>query len=384
MVRVPPDHPCIRYVGRFHDDPGAPSFALPGTSIRIAFAGERIELDLEDFGGGTETTTNYYAVAIDGREPTVIEARPGRHRYAFDALGAGQHEIEVFKETEGASETPRAGRGTFHGFHVDDASAVAPPRARAHRVEFIGDSITAGYGARLSTHDPATHVFTTKSSDAWGAWGAVAARMLDADYMAVAFSGRGVSRNHAGRPGPTVPELYRLITPDEPTKAWDARRFAPEAIVIGLGTNDFSTVDEPCSAASLDAAHERFVAAYLAFLEQLRRDHPAAPIFLATSPMLEDTWPVCQATAPSAADGAPQGMAARAASRLRADLHAIRQERARRGDSLVDVVEIPPQRAPFGVSWHPTAATQRANGELVARVLADKLGWSLRGSSSSR
>ena len=106
---------------------------------------------------------------------------------------------------------------------------------------FVGDSITCGYGNEISTMKPDAFHYTTQGSNANLAWGAVAARQLDAEYVAVAVSGRGVYRNYSGAAGDLLPVIYDKTLPDDATApAWDIARYTPDVVVVNLGTNDFS------------------------------------------------------------------------------------------------------------------------------------------------
>src|SRR4029077_970838 len=104
-----------------------------------------------------------------------------------------------------------------------------------------------------------------------------ATQMLGVGHVAIAYSGRGVYRNHGGTPDPLLPVLFERRFADYATDPWDFS-YTPDLVVITLGTNDFSLGD-PGSG---------FVDAYDAFVQQVRAHYPSAPILLATSPMLAD------------------------------------------------------------------------------------------------
>jgi hypothetical protein len=92
-------------------------------------------------------------------------------------LAAGEHDIRVLKATEaqwnGGSPTPNY--VTFSGFKIDAESAaselvartIAPPPLPTRKIEFLGDSITAGYcneckvGGLPNDHNVSTCVQTT-------------------------------------------------------------------------------------------------------------------------------------------------------------------------------------------------------------------------------
>ena len=60
----------------------------------------------------------------------------------------GTHEIRVFKATEPqwVARVPAPNWVTFHGIVLNSGEVLPPARARpTRRLEFVGDSITAGY-----------------------------------------------------------------------------------------------------------------------------------------------------------------------------------------------------------------------------------------------
>jgi lysophospholipase L1-like esterase len=61
----------------------------------------------------------------------------------------------------------------------------------------------------------------------------------------------------------------------------------PDAVVIGLGTNDFSPGDSDRPTMDVGA----FAMAYVEFIGTLRGYYPKADIFCISSPMLGDHWP---------------------------------------------------------------------------------------------
>jgi lysophospholipase L1-like esterase len=73
---------------------------------------------------------------------------------------------------------------------------------------------------------------------------------------------------------------------------WDATQrtsWVPDAIVIGLGTNDFGAGDPTDKTQSFPRpalTAEAFAAGYIAFVEQLRGYYPSAQIFIVSSPVL--------------------------------------------------------------------------------------------------
>jgi lysophospholipase L1-like esterase len=81
-----------------------------------------------------------------------------------------------------------------------------------------------------------------------------------------------------------MPDLIGLAVPTDPNSMYDAAAFVPDAIVINLGTNDFSATYGAPNPAS-------FSGAYLTLLGNLRATYPNAKVFLAIGPMLSNGYP---------------------------------------------------------------------------------------------
>jgi lysophospholipase L1-like esterase len=172
----------------------------------------------------------------------------------------------------------------------------------------------------------------------------VVARELDAEYVAVAVSGRGAYRNYADGGGDTMPVVYERTLPDSAAgPAWDFARYSPDVVVVNLGTNDFSPPGPD---------HDAFRAAYSSFLSTIRGHHPSTLLLAVVGPMLND--------------GFPAGVMAW--TTIQSDVSAVVAELAAAGDDRVHYLALTPQSAPYGEDWHPTNATHE---QMAASVAAE-------------
>jgi lysophospholipase L1-like esterase len=343
MVDVPPADPNIFYLGRVACDATGPAFAFPAVSVRVRFQGDALDLRLRDSGTGTATSTNYYDVSIDGGEPTRLDVTAGDQVYPLARdLGPGEHGAQIVKRVESGGNS---GKGQLLGFRVREGTTLLPVAAKPLLVEFVGDSITCGYGNEVSTTTPEMFPFTTINENANAAYGAVAARLLDAEYVAVAISGRGVYRNYSDGAGELAPSFYEDTLPDDAAAPpWDFARYVPDVVVVNLGTNDFSPPGPD---------HAAYRAAYSAFLKQIRAHHPDALLLAVVGTMLND--------------GFPPGVMAWTTNQ--SDVSSVVAELTAAGDGNVHYLALTPQTAPFGEDYHPTRATHQQMAEAVANEL---------------
>ncbi len=269
-VLISPHDPFIKYTGRIdYLNPNQVSFSHPGISIKIKFEGRicNVLLDNESSSG----MTNYYNIIVDNKKPITISVAK-ETVYKLD-LPEGFHLVEIFKKTEGM-----VGKGIFKGIEIEKGRKLLPLEKTLRKIEFIGNSITCGYGNEGGS--PACR-FTPETENNYLAYGAITARNLNAEYMAVAISGIGVIRNY-DLSRKTMPVVYDQVFHDQKQPLWDFKKWVPDAVVINLGTNDFahSTPDSVL-----------FIQAYVSFLERVRKNYPTSHIFCIEGCMIRDGWP---------------------------------------------------------------------------------------------
>ncbi|MEJ2257207.1 MAG: SGNH/GDSL hydrolase family protein [Woeseiaceae bacterium] len=198
-------------------------YQWPGVYFEARFDGPAVSFSVDD-------DQNVLHVLVDG-ELLLVLPRAGYRDVTLADLGDGAHTIRVEKTSETQGSTAR-----FLGFSVPDAGRRRAPPDYTRAIEFIGDSFTVGYGdTSTGTECSGTQVRDTTNTSL--AFGPLTAKHFASDYRILASSGFGMVRNYANKePGTTMPVLYHRALSGEPDAAWQ-----PDAIVIWLGTNDFST-----------------------------------------------------------------------------------------------------------------------------------------------
>lgn len=300
LVAVTPDDPNLQYSGRFDfSDPKRPVASASGVTVSAKFRGDSITVMLEDqflWNSATNVNQGYYDVIVDDREPVKISPIQGTTAYELPLdLGCGEHTVTLIKRTEAS-----IGNFTFLGFEVGEI--LAPDPKPEHRILVIGDSITCGSGVDAEdgtpecASDDATGYWGQPYESAYNAWGTILGRELGAERHTMCVSGIGLVRNYSDRwDARTMPDVYDLLftesNQESTTPMWDPSLYEPDAILLALGTNDFSPGEGGASDPREPLAVADFVDEYVSFIDRLTDYYPGVQVFLVSSPILGDGWP---------------------------------------------------------------------------------------------
>ncbi len=191
------------------------------------------------------------------------------------------HTVELFKRTEWDR-----GNGEFYGFRIGGKAKVLPKSpAKKRKIEFYGNSITAGYAVEdFSGDDSPDSTYTNN----YLSYSAILARHYDAEYRCICKSGIGITISWF----PVImPEIYDRLNPEDPQSFWDFSLYQPDIVVINLMQNDSWLVNMP--------DHEEFqhrfvdkapdevaiIKAYQLFVANIRKQYPQAQIICALGNM---------------------------------------------------------------------------------------------------
>lgn len=328
---VLPSNPNIQYVGRIcFDNPERPRFTFPGTQINARFTGTSLRLWGKPHSG-------YYMAQIDGAEPFKVSLMGEKDSVVTiaTALPQGEHTVRLMYIIEGYELKP-----DFRGFVLDrDATLLPPPALPQRTIEFIGNSITCGYGNEsISRDDP----FEYATENHYFTYAQLTARALEARAHVVARSGIGVYRSYdgpkKGTPDNVMTTEYEYTNLYDRSEQWDFRRYQPQLVCINLGTNDLSTNNYDV---------HLLKAAYMRFLKQVRGHNPRARIVYLCGSML---------------NGKELDIARRT-------LDEVVNEVRKQGDTEVYRFDFTPQSGDigYGASWHPSLwQHQKMAAELTA------------------
>jgi lysophospholipase L1-like esterase len=322
----------VRFVGRpdLRED-GVVRLAWSGSGILFRFSGTSAAVRMDDPAG-------FYTRIVDGVEQPELQTTPGERSYAIaGGLADGEHEVELYRKTEALFGVTR-----FYDVDLAGGELLAPPAPKNRKLELIGDSITCGYGNEGSE---ATCPFEAETENHWLTYGAITARELDAELVTVAWSGKGIVYNYGDDKNEPLPALYSRALPDDPQSEWDFALWQPDVVVINLGTNDFSTEDDPTQPV--------FEAAYRTFLETLRAKYP-------------DAWIVCLV---------PTLLGGTDVTTAEDYITNVVDGRVGAGDGRVVVRALEFTSDGAGCDYHPSLATHASMSVALTSELRDLVAW---------
>jgi lysophospholipase L1-like esterase len=309
-------------------DPAAVRFDWPMSGVRFKVKAQSLAVLLKD-------GANDWDVLVDGKPGPVLVTQPGVERYEVKLPGK-PCVVELLKRTEGSF-----GSAAFLGLDLPKgAELLALPAAPARRLLVLGDSWTAGYGVEAVTK-------TCASLRPWAnarlAFPALAARAFGAEARMLAVSGKGITRYY-GSPkaeeADKYPAYFKRTLSSVPAEDWTPDGWVPDAFVVHLGLNDFSTEPAPTA--------EAWAKAYAAFLKTVRGAHPKAPLFLC----LTEGWPYKMK-----------------------ELYMAQAEAAKLGieANVVGLPAVSPDA--MGCDWHPDRRSQELLAKPLIQALERELEW---------
>ncbi|EPB9885858.1 TPA: hypothetical protein U5D93_004439 [Yersinia enterocolitica] len=270
---IDPENENYLYTGRIDfNQPHIPKISWPGTSIIAKFTGSSLSIWLDDQNG-----KNYYNVIIDDdNTPYVIEAKKGKHKYWIsETLSSGNHKVEIYKRTEGEE-----GYSLFSGIDIaDDSDILPPPKRLVRKIEIYGDSISTGMAIEAPINGKEDNPVDKNN---YLAYGALAARELNAEVHSITQSGIGIMVSWFDF---TMPQFYDQLNADGNNDSqWDFKKWTPDVVLINLLQNDSWLIENPEKIGSKPTPNE-IITHYIYFVRSIRSKYPNAEIICALGSM---------------------------------------------------------------------------------------------------
>ena len=352
-VDFPADSSHVKALGRsmFFDDLLIMGYSSTGAEFNIK--AKRLDITIAGDANAKMTVDNgsaaRIAVFINGeRKLDKMILSPSQTFTVFADVETVEGLVRVLKISEASSSLAAISKIT-----TDKDGSISPSPASPLKIEFIGDSITCGYGV----DDPdRNHHFKTSTEDNTKSYAYKTAVNLNADYSMVSVSGWGIisgySGNGAKQAGSQLPRYYdRLAVSwtninglDPKVVRWDFTTFVPDVIVVNLGTNDASYTKG--NSTKID----EYKTAYIEFLKDIRSKNPEAFIICSLGIMGQDLCPAVEAVVNSY-------------SKLT-------------GDTKVSYLKFANQSMSDGIGadWHPSEKTHEKAATLLTSKIKSVIG----------
>ena len=332
----PPTDPNIQYIGRIDfSDSLHPVFTYPGVQIRTGFTGTSLSMMCKQQSG-------YFMVEIDDGEAKKVSFLDNTVVDLASNLEDGTHQAVITYVTEGYERLPE-----FHGFFVDKGKTLAPAtQMPTRKIEFIGNSITCGYGIEAKSPN---ETYLDETANYYYSYAARTARTLNAQAVVVARSGIGVYRCYNG---PQTGDAVNMNTEYPYTllynnkKEWDFSLYTPDVVCINFGTNDTSTQ----GADSL-----LLLQGFKRLYQQVRKHYPKAKIVLLSGTM----------------------MTGKALLSAQQAMNVTRNYAHQQGDHEVYRFDFPPQDGSLGIGLHghPTMRQHEKMANELTSYLRELMQW---------
>lgn len=279
------DKSSAKLTGRTLVRDGILKLVMSASGCEFNFTGKKLIIsagcDSDCLNDGKECNFPRMAVLINGKivVKKVIEKRCESF-VICDSETEVTLNVKIIKLSEAAFSVLE-----IHPAKTDDYAIIEALPEKDLKIEFIGDSITCGYGVDDANIESE---FATAAENAMKSYAYLTAKSLDADYSMFSASGYGIISGYTKEGIRNLPERippfydsygFSYSTVDGELHphdiAWDFESFKPHAVVINLGTNDSSFCkgsQEHC---------DEFEHAYCEFVLRVRSHYPDAHIICA-------------------------------------------------------------------------------------------------------
>ncbi len=284
--------PYVKIIGRSYYYNEVLWLALSGSGVEFSFFGKKAEITVKgDQIASSHTNQARIGIYVNGKRVIDDLVKQSLKTYTvFESDIDENVTVRFIKLSEAAMSTVG-----IEGITVDATRGIKPTPVNVHKIEFIGDSITCGYGV---DDENELHSFSTATEDVTKAYAFQTAQALQADYSMVSYSGYGIitgyTENDQKLTTHLVPDYYDKVGKSEgrfdgilepQSISWDFKEFVPDLIVINLGTNDDSYAKD-------DADRQaEYASRYVEFLKLVRQNNSHAVLLCTLGIMGDRLYP---------------------------------------------------------------------------------------------
>lgn len=340
-MSYPAESTFVKPLGRTFMRDGARILSHTCSGVEFAFRGTTADITLTSNCKTSKARAVFY---VNGElvKDTMLNNTEETFR-VFESTEPQNCIISVVKLSEAAYSNIGV-----KSINVISEYGIIPTPARKHKIEFIGDSITCGYGIDAADQYEA---FATTNENGEKTYAALIGKHFKADYNVISWSGIGVysSYTESSKPNQSflLPPIYGKTAPNELSNdMWNFTQWQPDLVVINLGTNDNTWTK------GIQERADLFGTAYYEFIEQVREANPNAYIICSLGVM---------------------------GSRLLPEIkEQVALYSANTGDYRITTFEFDYRDGVndgFGAGFHPSAVTHKKMADKMIPFIEQIMGW---------
>lgn len=272
QLQVKPNNQNITYMGRVALNEDSATFYWPGSYATINFVGTSIKATMQSlreegffYAIVDNDATKAFKFGSDSTKKTVTLA---------ENLPNGKHSLQLYKLSNNTSAN------MLYGFEIGGkAELLKPAKLPKRKIEFYGNSITAGHGVDVPTGMRESGI--PEYFNNYYTYAALTARHFNAQSSIVARSGIGIMVSWFPE---IMPEVNDRLDPSDPNSKWDFNKYTPDVVVINLFQNDYWLVNNPNHEQfkrrfeTTKPTEEFIIKSYQDFVAGIRTKYPKANI----------------------------------------------------------------------------------------------------------
>ena len=288
------DEQKFKFHGRYYKDRNlnATWISFTNSGFEVTFFGTALEGDFFATRADDVKSRPYVAVAVDndydpdkalpvqfavGGKYSNGEYTDGglsehKHVVLCHGLEEGVHTVRIYKRSECQNS-----RLAIKSVSTDGEMLEVNAKPLDLKMEFFGDSVTCGYAVESDSY---YERFTTRTENGMKTYANYCANLLNADISSVCAGGYPLYKSiYSQYNNPNdIPSLFTMAEFEYQTSfdhEWDNSLYVPDVVVIALGANDGSVLNQlAAGGAEYNEFLTTFRATYYSFIETIFAAYP--------------------------------------------------------------------------------------------------------------
>ncbi len=219
--------------GRTMTDETGLLISWSNSGVELRFKGKRLEASFASYQADQPV---YVKAFVDDLPPQRFCLFGPYLKIVIDCEKDKTHKVKLLRVSEGSTCL------TFKGFSVFGKAPeiLEPEKDKALKLEFMGDSITTGWGVLAPKSQMG---YNTYEQDSTKSYAYLTAELLDAEIRTEAMGGQGVYRTCGGNEGVQFKSMFDMVLNNRDNlmdipNVYDHSQWTPDVFVLNCGSND--------------------------------------------------------------------------------------------------------------------------------------------------